>query len=48
MRTSAGERRLRFGNGFRVDANASLRALLRDLLGEGAAAADPKAAAPAA
>ena len=36
MRTSAGERRLRFGTGYRVDANASLRTLLRDLLGEGA------------
>jgi DNA polymerase III subunit alpha len=45
MRTSAGERRLRFGNGYRVDDNASLRALLRDLLGEAAADA---AAAPAA
>ena len=31
MRTSAGERRLRFGAGYRVDANASLRALLQDL-----------------
>ena len=47
MRTSAGERRLRFGNGYRVDANASLRALLRDLLGEAADSA-PRAAAPAA
>jgi hypothetical protein len=36
MRTSAGERRLRFGAGYRVDANASLRALLQDLLGEAA------------
>ena len=48
MRTSAGERRLRFGNGYRVDANASLRTLLRDLLGETAATAAPQAAAPAA
>jgi DNA polymerase-3 subunit alpha len=44
MQTSAGERKLRFGNGYRVDANASLRALLRDLLGDSAA----QAAAPAA
>jgi len=36
MRTSAGERSLRFGAGYRVDANASLRALLQDLLGEAA------------
>ena len=36
MRTSAGERKLRFGAGYRVDANASLRALLQDLLGEAA------------
>jgi DNA polymerase-3 subunit alpha len=36
MRTSAGERSLRFGAGYRVDANASLRALLQELLGEAA------------
>jgi DNA polymerase III subunit alpha len=36
MQTSAGERRLRFGNGYRIDPNASLKALLRDLVGEAA------------
>jgi DNA polymerase-3 subunit alpha len=36
MRTSAGERRLRFGSGYRVDPNASLRALLQELVGEAA------------
>jgi DNA polymerase III subunit alpha len=36
MHTSAGERRLRFGNGYRVDPSAGLRALLHDLLGEAA------------
>ncbi|MFL5890227.1 MAG: DNA polymerase III subunit alpha, partial [Solirubrobacteraceae bacterium] len=36
MRTSAGERRLRFGNGYRVDASVGLRASLGELLGEAA------------
>src|SRR4051794_22167567 len=36
MRTSAGERRLRFGNGYRVDPSVGLRASLGDLLGEAA------------
>ncbi|HEX3318028.1 MAG TPA: DNA polymerase III subunit alpha [Solirubrobacteraceae bacterium] len=36
MRTSAGDRRLRFGNGYRVDASVGLRASLGNLLGEAA------------
>ena len=36
MQTSAGDRRLRFGEGFRVDPSASLRAELGNLLGEAA------------
>jgi hypothetical protein len=36
MRTSAGERRLRFGDGYRVDPTAALRASLGELLGESA------------
>src|SRR5215216_3185269 len=36
MRTSAGERRLRFGNGYRVDPSVGLRASLGELLGEAA------------
>jgi DNA polymerase-3 subunit alpha len=34
MRTSAGDRRLRFGNGYRVDPSVGLRASLGELLGE--------------
>ncbi|HEX3318367.1 MAG TPA: DNA polymerase III subunit alpha, partial [Solirubrobacteraceae bacterium] len=36
MRTSAGDRRLRFGNGYRVDASVGMRASLAELLGESA------------
>jgi DNA polymerase III subunit alpha len=36
MRTSAGDRRLRFGNGYRVDPSVGLRASLGELLGEAA------------
>ena len=36
MRTSAGDRRLRFGGGYRVDPSVGLRASLGELLGEAA------------
>jgi DNA polymerase-3 subunit alpha len=39
MRTSSGERRLRFGDGFRVKIGAGLNAELDDLLGDAALSA---------